>query len=165
MSNSSSNNTVIVVALIGALGSVGAAVVGLLPWLTAKPDAAATPPAVVKREDPTRDRDADKERDKAKAKKPPAPVSLSYRKSKVPGAGLVLELKNTDPKQALEGLTVVATTAGKPERTFTSNKPLKPGDKLEVGPDDLKGILRRDDTVRVRANGFADVVDLITSGG
>jgi hypothetical protein len=104
---------------------------------------------------------------RAKPIKPEAPpITLSWRKSKIPGHGMVVGLTNAAEKETLKNVVVSVKT--KRERGGRSYRPgsIKPKKVVEVGWRELKNWkLIPGDRVTITADGYEKPVEVVVPRG
>ncbi|VTR98218.1 hypothetical protein [Tuwongella immobilis] len=161
MSESSSGNSAVIwVALIGALGSVAAALIGLMPWLLSKPEpspaTANVAPTTAAKATPNLTGPGGVPPMEKKAKPVKPPVDVSFRRAAVPTRGVVIQLANTAAREPLEKVVVTIQRPGeKSDRVFRAEKPIRPNESISVGWLELGNFApKKGDTVRVRAEGY-----------
>jgi hypothetical protein len=88
----------------------------------------------------------------------PPPFKVSFRKSQIPGQGMVANVNNPSSTEPIK-LTVVFVKGKeeKEERSYRLDRKVEPLDSLSVGWSQLKGWkLKPGDTIRIRCDGYTD---------
>lgn len=175
-SNSSQRHS-IVIALIGALATIGAAVIGVAANSNSsradqdKPSAPATKeerrpltspaldnktpvlsPALLVRAQPPAIVAAERKR-----------LAVGYRKASLPGHGVVLGLTNATEKETLKNVVVsVKSPTDQGERSYKVARALRPGETLSVGWKELDGWkLNSGDVVKIKMDGQATPLEVV----
>jgi hypothetical protein len=88
----------------------------------------------------------------------PPPFQVSFRKSQIPGQGLVANVNNKSPKETITLTVVFVQGKGeKTDRSYRLDRELKPLDSQSIGWLELGGWkLKHGDKLRIRCDGYRD---------
>ncbi|HEV3303788.1 MAG TPA: hypothetical protein VG055_29310 [Planctomycetaceae bacterium] len=97
---------------------------------------------------------------RAPAKAGPPPFKVSFRKSQIPGQGMVANVNNPSSEESIKVTVVFVQGKGeKEERSYRLDRDVKPLDSMSVGWSELGGWkLKHGDKLRIRCDG--DSTDL-----
>jgi hypothetical protein len=88
----------------------------------------------------------------------PPPLNVSFRKSQIPGRGLVAGLNNPSSTSSVEVLTVFVQKPKETDwRSYRLDRKIRPQDSISVGWVELDGWkLSKGDRLRIRCRGYSD---------
>jgi hypothetical protein len=94
------------------------------------------------------------------------PITISFRKSKILGQGMVIGLTNASKKETLKNIVVVVKSREEGEHSHRVARSIRANDSIAVGWRELRGWkLKPEDRVKITVDGYPAPIEVVIPRG